>query len=82
MASMFKIVMSENVRAVKDALQNLNIRKSKKDQVTGISSENSENYELSQNARSKLFSSPVSRVLNSKNKPKTHDRERNLSPML
>ena len=82
MASMFKIVMSENVRAVKDALQNLNIRKSKKDRVTGISSENSENYELSQNARSKLFSSPVSRVHNSKNKPKTHDRERNLSPML
>ena len=34
MASMFKTVMNENVRALKDALQNLNTRKNKKDQFT------------------------------------------------
>lgn len=79
MASMFKIVMNENASALKDAPQNLNTRKSKKDQFTDILSEN---YELSQNVRSKLFSLSVSRVLNSINKSKTHDRESNLSPML
>ena len=79
MASMFKIVMNENARALKDALQNLNTRKSKKDQFTGILSEN---YEVSQSVRSKRFSLSMGRVLNSINKSKTHDRERNLSPML
>ena len=79
MASMFKTVMNENVGALKGALQELNTRKSKKDQFTDILSEN---YELSQNVRSKLFSLSVSRVLNSINKSKTHDRESNLSPML
>ena len=79
MASMFKIVMNENVSALKDVPQNLNTGKSKKDQFTDILSEN---YELSQNVRSKLFGLSVSSVLNSINKSKTHDRESNLSPML
>lgn len=78
MASMFKTVMNENVGALKGALQELNTRKSKKDQFTDILSEN---YELSQNVRSKLFSLSASRVLNSINKSKTHDRESNLSPV-
>ena len=57
MASMFKIVMNENASPLKDAPQNLNTRESKKDQFTDILSEN---YELSQNVRSKLFSLSVS----------------------
>ena len=82
MASMFKIVMNENVRALKGALQKLNTRKSKKDQFTGILSKKSDNYELSQNVRSNLFLASVRRVLDTINKSKTHDCERILSPIL
>ena len=77
MASMFKIVMNENASALKDTPQNLTHGKARR-----INSQILENYKLSQNVRSKLFSLSVTRVLNSINKSKTYDRESNLSPML
>ena len=71
--------MNEEVRALNDALENLNTRKSKSKRIlTGISSKNSETCKLTQNLSSEFFKAWCSRYYKKKLK---HYFERNLSPV-
>ena len=61
--------MSEEVRALNDALENLNTRKSKSRRIlTVISSKNSETCKLTQNLCSEFFKAWCSRYYKKKNK--------------
>ena len=76
--------MDEDIRALKDALENLNTRKSTSRRIlTGILSKNSEKSELKPNLSPNLLREWIGRSIRSKiNMSKIHDCECNSSPMI
>ena len=84
MATEFLNAVNEDVRAQKDALENLNTQKRALRRIlTGILLENFENSELKPNLRSKHLREWSSRSIRSRiNMSKIHDCSRSSSPMI